>query len=257
MLTALVLIPLVLAGIFLLPPDGLLVLGVGIAFLAGLEWASLIHISRRYRVLYALLLAGLTALLTRGDPLLVAGVALLWWLLVLAELPVFRPQTEEPVFRAANGLAGVVILAPPLALLVGQVQREPWLAVAVLAAIWASDIGAWGVGRWLGRHRMAPHISPGKTWEGLAGGAVLAGAAGGGLAWGLPAPVAHATATGVAIAVALVGQVGDMAESMFKRRAGVKDSGTWLPGHGGLLDRIDSLTAAVPVYAVCLWGLGL
>ncbi len=257
MLTALVLIPLVLAGIFLLPPDGLLVLGVALAFLTGLEWADLIHIPRSVRFLFALMVAAGAAVLTRADPILVAVAALLWWVLVAAELPVFRPQTDEPVYRAAHGLAGLVTLAPPLALLVGQAQREPWLAVGVLAVIWASDIGAWAVGRLLGRHRLAPHISPGKTWEGLLGGALLAGVAGGALAWWLPVPAAYVTAAGTAALVAVVGQVGDLSESMFKRRAGVKDSGAWLPGHGGILDRIDSLTAAVPVYSLCLWGMGL
>ncbi len=113
------------------------------------------------------------------------------------------------------------------------------------------------MGRLLGRHRLAPHISPGKTWEGLLGGALLAGVAGGALAWWLPVPAAYVTAAGTAALVAVVGQVGDLSESMFKRRAGVKDSGAWLPGHGGILDRIDSLTAAVPVYSLCLWGMGL
>jgi phosphatidate cytidylyltransferase len=256
-LTAIVLIPLVLAGIFYLPPAGILAVGLVLGLLAGLEWAELIHIHRGGRLVFALLIVGLTAVLTGLQPAAVAAAALVWWLLVLAEIPVFWSQSDEPVFRAANGLAGVATLAPALALLVVLVRDQPWAAVTVLVAVWAADIGAYAVGSLWGRHRMVPHVSPGKTWEGLLGGVLLGAVAAGAMAWALPALGAVPVLAAVGALVAVVGQVGDLSESMVKRRAGRKDSGRFLPGHGGILDRIDSLTAAVPVYVLCLRGVGL
>jgi phosphatidate cytidylyltransferase len=231
--------------------------GLVLALLAGLEWAELIHIYRRGRLLYALLVVGTTAVLTGLDPQAVAAAALVWWLLVAAEIPAYWSQTDEPVYRAAHGLAGLATLAPALALLVILVRDAPWEAVTVLVAVWAADIGAYAVGRLWGSHRMVPHISPGKTWEGLLGGALLGALAAGAMAWGRPELGVIPVLAAIGAVVAVVGQVGDLSESMFKRRAGRKDSGRFLPGHGGILDRIDSLTAAVPVYVLCLRGVGL
>jgi len=256
-LTALVLIPLVLAGIFYLSDLGVLAVIVVLAFLAGLEWAELIHIGRGGRIAFALLGAGLTGVASGLAPEMIAAAALVWWVLVAAELPLFLAQTDAPVYRAPDALAGLVTLVPALALLGGLITDAPWAAVAVLAAIWAGDTGAYVVGSAFGRHRLAPHISPGKTWEGLIGGALLGGAAGGALAWLAPGLASIPVLSALGAVVVVVGQVGDLFESMVKRRAGRKDSGRWLPGHGGILDRIDSLTAAVPVYTFCLRGIGL
>jgi len=256
-LTAAVLVPLALAGIFLLPPPGLLALGVALAFVGGLEWAELIHVPRGGRLAYALLVGAATWLAAHLPELGVALAAAVWWLLVLGEVPVFRPQSDEPVYRAAHGLAGLLTLAPAFGLLVGLVVVDPWHAVALLVFIWAADIGAYFTGKAWGRHRMAPNVSPGKTWEGLAGGMILAAVAAGAFAWSRPELGPLALLIGLALLTAAVGQLGDLSESMFKRRANVKDSGRWLPGHGGILDRVDSLTAAVPVYIICLWGAGL
>ena len=256
-LTAVVLVPLVLAGIFWLPPAGLLALGVALAVVGGLEWAELIHIPRGGRLVYALVVGGGTWLAAHLPALGVALAAGVWWLLVLAEVPLFRPQSDEPVFRAAHGLAGLLTLAPAFGLLVGLVAANPWHAVALLVFIWAADIGAYFVGKAWGRHGMVPNVSPGKTWEGLIGGMALAAGAAGAFAWARPELGAPIVLIGLALLVAVVGQLGDLSESMFKRRANVKDSGRWLPGHGGILDRVDSLTAAVPVYIICLWGVGL
>jgi phosphatidate cytidylyltransferase len=119
--------------------------------------------------------------------------------------------------------------------------------MTVLAIVWAADVGAYAFGRWLGRTKLAPAVSPGKTWEGVAGGLLLAGVAAGLAAPWLDLPVARLAGLGVVTALASV--LGDLTQSMFKRNAGLKDSGKLLPGHGGVLDRIDSLTAAIPVFA--------
>lgn len=256
-LTAIVLIPLVLAGIFYLPPTGVLVVGLILALLAGREWAELSHLYRGGRWPYALLVVALTAVFTGLSPQAVAAGALVWWLLVASEIPVFWPQTDEPAYRAAQGLAGLATVAPALALLIGLVRDSPWEAVTLLVAVWAADIGAYGVGRLLGQHRLVPHVSPGKTWEGLIGGAFLGAVAAGAVAAGATGLGPVPLWAGVGALVALAGQLGDLGASMVKRRAGRKDSGRLLPGHGGILDRIDSLTAAVPVFVLCLWGMGL
>jgi len=121
------------------------------------------------------------------------------------------------------------------------------LAMTLLAIVWSADVGAYAFGRWLGRTKLAPAVSPGKTWEGMAGGVLLAAVAAGSAAAWLNLPVFPLAALG--IVTALVSVLGDLTQSMFKRNVGLKDSGKLLPGHGGVLDRIDSLTAAIPVFA--------
>jgi phosphatidate cytidylyltransferase len=115
--------------------------------------------------------------------------------------------------------------------------------------VWAADTGAYFAGKNLGKHKLAPSISPGKTWEGWAGGALLTLAVGWAAGYFLPdIPLSHRlVAAGV---VAVFGPLGDLAESMLKRSAGVKDSGTFLPGHGGLLDRFDAFLLVLPVLAL-------
>jgi phosphatidate cytidylyltransferase len=156
--------------------------------------------------------------------------------------------------RAAGGI--LYVGAPALAVVwlrsavPGGMEHLIWL----LMVIWATDICAYLVGRSLGGPKLAPTISPGKTWSGLMGGVAGATLMGGVAAQALGAGYAFAAAVGGCLAV--VGQVGDLFESALKRRAGVKDSGHLIPGHGGLLDRIDGLVFAAPVFAGMVW-LGL
>ncbi len=256
-LTAAILIPLVLMGVFFLPPWGVLAVVFLLALLAGLEWGQLSHMPRGGRLAFALLVAGLTFVLTDVPPQNLAAAALVWWSLVLAEVPVFQAQPDPPIYRASSGLAGLVTLAPSLALLIDLIRADPWEMVLVLAVIWAGDSGAYVSGRALGRYSLVPRISSGKTWEGLAGGAILGSVAGALLAGLVPSLGSLPQLAGIGVVVFLSGQLGDLSESMLKRRAGHKDSGRWLPGHGGILDRIDSLTAAIPVYTFCFRELSL
>ncbi|MEM9056937.1 MAG: phosphatidate cytidylyltransferase, partial [Pseudomonadota bacterium] len=153
---------------------------------------------------------------------------------------------------------GLLVLVPAWVILVrvhaSEVLGPGWL-LFVFAVVWAADTGAYFVGKAFGHSRLAPRVSPGKTWEGVGGGLGLAGivAAVGAWAFGVPA----LPFIGICIATALVSIVGDLTVSMFKRHAGVKDSGRLFPGHGGILDRIDSITAAAPVFALGLALLGL
>jgi len=140
----------------------------------------------------------------------------------------------------------VVVIPAALALAI----LEPAEVLAVLVLVWIADTAAYFVGRAFGRHKLAPSISPGKTWEGAAGGmggalvyAIVLAALSRGAWW---------TYLGIAAVLAVLSIVGDLFESAAKRQAGVKDSGTLLPGHGGVMDRIDSATATLPVAALLL-----
>ena len=135
----------------------------------------------------------------------------------------------------------------------GAVGRDDVLFL--VAVVWASDIGAYAVGRLAGGPKLAPAISPGKTWSGAVGGLLIAMLAGAAVALGLE-PGSVVRALTIAALLAVVSQAGDLFESWTKRRFGVKDSGRLIPGHGGLLDRLDGLLAAAPVAAALSWAFG-
>jgi len=157
-------------------------------------------------------------------------------------------------------VAGPFVLLPAWLALVrlhaqGPTLDGPQLLTFLLLLVVAADVGAYFAGRAFGKHKLAPRVSPGKTWEGVAGG--LAGASllalAGALWFELPLP----RFVLLCVLVVMISVVGDLAESLFKRHAGVKDSGSILPGHGGILDRIDSLTAAGPCFVLGMDYLGL
>lgn len=131
------------------------------------------------------------------------------------------------------------------------------LVLFVMLCVWTTDIGAYFTGRKIGGPKMAPIISPNKTWAGLAGGVIAAMIVAGLLHFVSPYPLTFHMAMFCGALLAVVSQAGDLFESYVKRRAGVKDSGTLIPGHGGLLDRIDGLTLAVPVFALMVYASGL
>ena len=132
-----------------------------------------------------------------------------------------------------------------------HLRLHGWQAVAwLLLAVWATDIGGYIFGRWIGGPKLAPRLSPKKTWAGLIGGAVLAALVGAVAATVFGRGASPVLAGVLAVPLALISQAGDLAESAVKRRYGVKDSGQLIPGHGGVLDRIDGLLAAAPVFAL-------
>ncbi len=141
---------------------------------------------------------------------------------------------------------GTIYLSAPVFAIDQLRSRDPWWVVFLLAVLWLTDTGAFLIGGRWGRRKLAPRISPNKTWEGAIGGLLLGVAAAGVWSWWrLEAVAPSLLLTGALISTA--GQIGDGVESLFKRAAGVKDSGTLLPGHGGMLDRLDSLFLAAPV----------
>jgi len=182
---------------------------------------------------------------------IVLTVSVAWWMVAFLWV-CFAPARVHPL---AAGLAGLLALVPCWLALVYVTLRtgKPYWVLFTLALVWAADTGAFFAGRWFGRVPLAPRVSPKKTWEGVFGG-VLASAL---VAW----IVARYISVDVwpfvvtCIAVAAVSIVGDLTESMLKRAVGLKDSGTVFPGHGGMLDRIDSVTAAAPALVFALIGL--
>ncbi|HYW93155.1 MAG TPA: phosphatidate cytidylyltransferase [Gammaproteobacteria bacterium] len=269
-LTALVLGPLVMAAIVWLPLAWLEVFIGVVVTLAALEWGGIMQLPGPLaRGLFATAIAtllGLTSLawgaLPQGTAGVLLGIAAIWWLIALAWVlayPAGLPQGRA--MRGRETLAGVCMLVPAwfaVVALRAQGGAGGWLLLFLLVIIWAADIAAFFAGRAVGRHKMAPHVSPGKTWEGAAAGVAASSliAAACALPLGVPEGAIPVFVALCAV-VASFSIVGDLAVSMFKRHARLKDSGTLLPGHGGLLDRIDSLTAAAPAFLLGIKFLGL
>lgn len=261
-LTAVVLIPLVVAAVLMLSWSWLGVI-FGALVLAGTwEWTHLAGWSTPVRVTYVILMAAGMYGLSLADTSVIQvlmGLAVLWWLVAFVRVVQVQRGARLTLMPApAWVLVGWLLLLPAWMSLV-EIHRGsalgPELLLLLLVLVWLADIGAYFAGRAFGRHKLASDVSPGKTWEGVAGGAVTS----------MAVAVAYALlrlesdSTGfllVALATVAVSVLGDLAESLFKRMSGAKDSGGLLPGHGGVMDRIDSLTAAGPVFLVGLWMIG-
>jgi phosphatidate cytidylyltransferase len=258
--TALLLAALVIVVLVYLPPAVATVLIWLAVAAAGWEWAGFARLeSRASRAAYTvgILLVLLGAELLAREPVwlhvLLRGAAL-WWLCAFLWLAM-RAQSGGTV---AAGVVGFLVLVPAglgLRHLVDFQPHGPLLLLYLLVLIAAADVGAYFGGRALGRRKLAPHVSPGKTWEGFAAGMLAAAAVG--ASGTLMFEVPFWPWLFLCVVVALVSVVGDLTESMFKRHVGLKDSGSLLPGHGGVLDRIDSLTAAAPTFLLGLLALGL
>lgn len=255
-LTALVLVAVLIGGIVLLPPM-LLVAALGVVFLGGFwEWAGFLGIARSARRL-PLVLAGagamvaLYALVLNGDysPLPILLLASLWWLAAFVWVLVYPTAVPRPLIVVAAFLVVVSAWLAVAVLLLRPDDGAFWL-LAVFVLVWAADTGAYFTGRAFGRHKLAPAVSPGKTWEGVAGGLLLALVVAALIAWYRELPTL--AFMGLALLSVAASIVGDLTVSIFKRNAGLKDSGQVFPGHGGILDRLDSICAAAPVLTLGL-----
>ena len=259
--TALILAPLFVLGLFGLPPGGFAQFIGAFLLLAGWEWGALCGFVGGHRVLWALALAIVAAGLWFAETSLpaarlatVASGALFWVGATVAILAFPRGQRAW-AHAGVRALAGLAMMIPAWAGLT-LLQARPggaWLVLWTMVLVWAADIGAYFAGHALGRRKLMPEVSPGKTLEGLAGGILLALLVSLVLAGlgGLGADRAPAV-LGVSLAVILASVCGDLMESLVKRVAGVKDSGSLLPGHGGILDRVDGVLAAAPLAALLL-----
>jgi phosphatidate cytidylyltransferase len=271
--TALALIPPVVWGVLTLPTGTLALLMGAVVALGAWEWAALMGFSAAIARAGYVILVGMAMLATWGS--LTDSATLVFSLLVCAVVAwalglfVVWRYPVLPLWwrgRPVQAVAGLLVLVPAWAALVAlhggwlpQVSGGPRYALFLLALVWVADTAAFFAGRRWGSHRLAPRVSPGKTWEGLwgAGIATVVIAALGAWWLGLGAQ-RWGIFVGLCVATLLSSVLGDLLESVVKRSQGVKDSGMLLPGHGGVLDRIDSLTAASPVFVlglVLLWRL--
>lgn len=230
---------------------GLLMLG------AAWEWSGFIFgksDKRRFFYLFCIVVAIALVFLELPNATLVDSVlkiALGWWLVALAWMFFFPTPIAKPV----AWICGVFVIVPAWLALDQLYLQSPELLLFMLLIVWVADIGAFFVGKGFGRVKLAPQISPGKTWEGVLGGlaaVTLLAALGSQLL-----EIDIAILVPFCVAVALISIVGDLTESMFKRDAGIKDSGSLFPGHGGVLDRIDSVTSAAPLFVLALSRIGV
>ncbi len=262
-LTAAVLLAVLLSALFLLPRNGWIAFCALFLGIAAWEWGALAALAAAGRSIYTAFVIGLFVLpgvleasWTDGlyVPVWVYNAAAFFWL-ILVPLWIWR----RAHFDGRTLLLGIgtIVLVPAFAALVDLRSIHPSLLAGLLITVWISDSAAYPIGRRFGKRKLAPAISPGKTWEGVAG--ALAAVALYALAWGSlsesailpawpsPAQVPTAWILPVLLGLAVAGIIGDLFESLIKRQAGVKDSGTLLPGHGGMLDRIDAPLAMLPL----------
>lgn len=259
--TAGVLLAFFVAALFWLPNVWWSALLLLVLLAAGWEWAALAGMSGAGRGAFvAILLAsalGIWAMVANtaprsGSPMafLVYGASVAFWAFIAVPWLVRGWRTPSPFLLAATGWTVLV----PTWLALARLQHEPGRLLAVMGIIWLADIAAYFAGRIWGKHKLAPAISPGKTWEGVAGAVVAVAVYY--VVLGNVAPdwnLLHSFGGAALFAsVVLMSVVGDLFESWIKRQAGKKDSGTLLPGHGGILDRIDSMTSSLPLVALLL-----
>ncbi|HBC58126.1 MAG TPA: phosphatidate cytidylyltransferase [Gammaproteobacteria bacterium] len=250
-LTALVLIPLVLWGVFA-ATDFWFASVLGIILLLGAwEWAKMAGLNSIGSLLYLALLAVLFYGAQFLPPVVILSPALLWWSVAIG-LVITYPKYHEfwQQSLAVRLFAGLGLLIPTFVALIciRDSGEGAWDLVYLMLLIWGADSAAYFSGRRFGHRKLAPKLSPGKTWEGFIG-AQLAGLF---IAiWSVfYFEISFWFALVLAVTVVTISVVGDLFESLAKRESGVKDSGHILPGHGGVMDRIDSLTAAAPLFSL-------
>lgn len=252
-ITASILAPVALGAVFLLPPSLFSVVMGLVTLIGAWEWANFaVHTSReRYAfvAVVVLIMAILSPLLTQLTPLLLILTAGFW---VFAISRVLKyPSTLGVDQKLTKLLIGLCVLIPSWVAMVGLKSHEQGhtLLVMLFLLVWGADIGAYFAGKRFGRVKLIPKVSPGKTREGMYGGLLACLLIGLGFSIGMGvSSVAVVALLMLALITGVVSVFGDLFESMFKRERGIKDSGTILPGHGGVLDRIDSLTAAAPIF---------
>jgi len=268
-ITAAILIPIVLWGIFSMATYPAFATVIGLFIVLGLlEWSRLVNLkdsnSKTSYILVVLSLC-LSSLLVMQSSfffalLLIASVA--WWTMQILQLSAYDGRNEaHPQNDLANLWTGAFLLVPTFASLCFLHQSEgngPQLVLTLLVLIWSADTGAYFVGKKYGKNKLAPLISPGKTKEGAAGAMIVTAFV------ALISAILLDLSFFQTLFFIILSQIvvvfsigGDLLESVYKRRAGVKDSGQLLPGHGGVLDRIDSLMAASALFTLGVWSLGL
>ena len=270
-ITALAILPVVLGMLFFAPPAWWALFMLVIALLACWEWSRMCGLTPVGQGLYLVTSGAIGAFLwlmyLRVVPGNFAAMALTCFIIAtifwIAGAPLWLAQRMRPS-PSTCAAAGWIVAWPAFLAFVVLHDTSPWLLLAVAALVWVADIAAYFAGKRFGRHKLAPAVSPGKTWEGVVGalaGVVFYGVV---LAWianthDTPLTPLFDGGEAIVVIVAMLGLtalsvVGDLFESWMKRGAGLKDSSRLLPGHGGVLDRIDALTSTLPVAALALYA---
>jgi phosphatidate cytidylyltransferase len=263
-ITALILAPLAIWGILALP-DPLFRLMLGLIFsMAAWEWSGLVGFARatgRGFYVGVILLGLLFANWFIGQPAwwpVGAVIVLLWWFAAL--LWVVRYPQGSGIWKnsaMARAKAGFLVLVPSWTCIVLlREQAGTAYLLLLMLLVWGADTGAYFAGRRWGRHKLAPRVSPGKSWEGVAGAMAVTLLLGLVAIYWLKPPFPAPLFVALCLATVAISVLGDLFESMFKRIVNIKDSGGLLPGHGGIMDRIDSLTAAAPLFTAGVLWLG-
>ncbi len=265
-ITAAILIPIVIAVIFLLETVWFSAMFAMFVAIGAWEWAGLCKLSDKYRYLYSIFtLLILSALYMADESRLYNSIILggvIFWLVAVVLIISYQQQrnllSKSPLVLLIVGLLLLVPMWASLTILKSIPENGATLIMFLMLLIWGADTAAYFSGKKWGKRRLASQVSPGKTWEGSLGGIVA----------GIVIGVAYAIVSnkildngialvGLAIMTVAISIIGDLMESMVKREAGIKDSGSILPGHGGVMDRIDSLTAAGPVFVFGIVHLGI
>ncbi|HBX26702.1 MAG TPA: phosphatidate cytidylyltransferase [Gammaproteobacteria bacterium] len=267
-LTAVVILPVALLVLFVFPEDAF-AFSVGVIVLIGAwEWIRLSGVVNRLVTLYLLLILSGALIWSYFLPLahvpVLLAIGCVFWI-GASLLVVIYPRSRKQLGGRRIKLGfGLLVLIPAYVALLYLRRHEahvPLIALLV-TTIWAADVGAYFVGRQFGITKLAPHVSPGKSWAGLFGGMVVALILGticvliGQPAGQFFSPIIWSTLTTIIAMTVLFSVSGDLFESLIKREQGVKDSSSLLPGHGGVMDRIDSLTAAAPIFALSVYLTG-
>ncbi len=264
LLTAAVLIPFLIFGILTLSAPYFTLMFAVIILLASWEWGGVVKLSGSSKRVTYVTVVGLSMAVMwffvereSGDWLALPVISLFWWLLALVWVLTYPKSASRWSSPWVLFIIGFLVLVPAwsaLVMLHVQSEHGPYLVLYLLALIAIADTSAYFGGRQWGKHKLAPDVSPGKTWEGVVSAVVVS------TIFALIAADFFALPGNQWLPFAVLSLVtvcfsilGDLTESMFKRYAGLKDSGTILPGHGGILDRIDGVTAAAPVFVVGFW----
>ena len=244
--TALVIAPLTLAAVFFLSPQAFALFVALVVLMAAWEWTAMMRlVSRSQRTVYVLSVLFAIVLVQKLLPhyeKIIFLVAALWWLAATVLVVLYPRACALWCGRLSKGVVGFLVLVPT------------WAAIVYMFLIvWGADTGAYFAGKRFGKRKLMPRVSPAKSWAGIGGATVTV------LLVSMFTQKHLYFSQDLSFGIYLLAMVllfasviGDLTESMFKRQCGIKDSGSILPGHGGIMDRIDSLTAAAPVFALCL-----